>query len=105
MTSNNSLDYVEAGVNAWFIREVTNHDTLKSSFTWRIDLGYADHVSMSGTPRGDEQNCNICDYAFTIKDKVMDDVSETGTEWQYGSLHIWTSVYVCKEQSHNSGDT
>ena len=47
----------------------------------------ADHVSMSGTSYRDEQNCNICDYTFTIKAEVMDDVSETGTEWKHGSLH------------------
>ena len=42
---------------------------------------------MSDTPFGDGQNCNICDYTFTIKAEVMDDVSETGTEWKWGSLH------------------
>ena len=51
----------------------------------------------SKTKSREEQNCNICDSTFTIKDKVMDNASGTGTEWKYDSLHIWTSVYVCKE--------
>ena len=93
------------GVNAWFIWEVTGHDTFNSSFIWRIDPRDADHVSMSGTSRRYEQICNIYDYTFIIKDKVMDEVSETGAEWQPYPLQTRALVQVCKGQSHYSGDT
>ena len=54
---------------------------VSDNFPWlRPGHADADHVSMSGTSRKDEQNCNIYDYTFIIKDNVMDEVSETGAE-------------------------
>ena len=102
----NSFEYVKDRVNARFTGDITDHDPFNFSFSkWCINPGDADHVSMSGTSRGGEQICNIYDYTFIIKDNVMDEVSETGAEWQPYPLHIGAPVQVCKGQSHYSGDT